>query len=151
MVLLHVDSLFFFLFYECKKIGFQRHSEGDDNPRLWNRAPCCGMSNAGDIKTLDKMQNVGYTCHLHPGITRTSSLQCSAANRTAAGDVSDCFLELSASWSSGAKVILHAMVLFHHPICKCSILCQRDCGDKDANPYPMTELIHLTDAQRPDI
>lgn len=32
---------------------------------------CRGISNAGDIQTLDKMQNVGYTCHLHPGITHT--------------------------------------------------------------------------------
>ena len=64
-------------FYECKKKyvgGGRQETFWDDNSRLWNTAPCCGMSNVGDIKTLDKMQNVGYTCHLHRGITRRQAV-----------------------------------------------------------------------------
>lgn len=53
----------------------------------------CGMSDVEGKKTLDKMQNVGYICHLHLGITRRQAMQYPAANGTTAGDVCECFLE----------------------------------------------------------
>lgn len=59
------------------------------------------MSNAGDIKTLDKMQNVGYTCHLLHGSTHRQAIFAAAAKGTAAGDICDCFLEFSVSWRTG--------------------------------------------------
>lgn len=48
------------------KVVFGRHPESVDNPL--KQSATLWRPNARDIKRLDKMQNVGYTCHLHPAV-----------------------------------------------------------------------------------
>lgn len=96
-----------------------------------------------------------FTLPSHTDKTSLPCLQYSAADVAAAVAVelsAFVFLGLSVFFSRDEKVALSARILFHHQISKCSILCQKDCGNNDSNSYPMTELIHLpTDVPRPDI